>query len=512
MLRRLAAVLAFLSLLSQVQAEPADFIATEIAGQATAPKTPLEFITLLRDRGYQLDFHIVANRGWHNSSAGSFSSFVTVTGNGLALGDMTFGVFIEPNPQGILRLQNSWETSLLVEVIVKDQKHGLKNFWELIGEKSGARWYYRGNSFDIVADSAKIHLGEGAYFGDRLRCSGCHINGDLVMKERFPYNDWKPAGKALETGQHKLSATLSTENPESAAAFMISKASPPAHLDKAVRQSLTAYVKRLAEVSAQSDRQWLRSLLAPLEINLVCDSKPLGHRNFVEIPASFFLDPLLSGPQPPIRVPLKVYQQALARGGSSFAADETKGLVETQHPFLIPVRSLADELKIAHLVDSDKLDPALIKRFLSLDFTTPIFSPERLELMECVPLLWESSADLEAKVILPRAVSQQRLVDYLAKLRGRANRVDTVVNWLKLAHQRRLEIQAAQISSNKRGSILEGGLGPGGFRRIFPSYSGFKVEPGQWMLDPVSAKLVERPAKVFKKRLKFEAQALHQLR
>lgn len=501
----------FLGLLAPSLAEPLDLISKQVLGAPTPATTPLEFMKFLSQRGYKLDFHIVANRGWHNPRAGSYSSFATVTGPGVELGDFTFGVFLEPDEKGYLSLQNSWKTKLLVEVIIKDQDHGLKNFWELIGEESGARWHYRGNSFDIVADTARIHRGQAATFGDRLRCSGCHLNGDLVMKERFPYNDWKPAGADLKTGSYRLAEQGDMSSARAAASFMVKQAADPSHLDRAVRQSLSKYVERLAEISAEDDRQWMRAALAPMEINLVSDTAALGARSHIEIPAEFFLDPLLSGDRAPIRVPLSVYKTALARCGSSFAAEETKGLVETQHAFLVPTRSTADELRVKHLIASDKLSPALLRKFLSVDFTTPLFSPDRLELMQCLPLHWKDAAELERMVILPPPLSNAQLNEYLRKLSKGATDPKVVSEWLKLAHQRRLEIQAAQTSSNARGSILEGGLGPGGFRRIFPAYQNFQLVPGEWMLDPTTARLVRRPKKVPKKPLKFEAQALHQL-
>lgn len=510
MLRFLNLSLTLLFLSSLVlpgRADPRDLITELILTRSPQPTRPLEFLQLLESEGYTVEFHIVANRGWHNPATGSFSSFATVTGKGLEPGDMTFGVFIEPDDRQVLSLQNDWKTQLLVEVIVKDQIHGLKNFWELIGEKSNGRWYYRGSSFDIVADTRTIHRGESAIFGDRLRCSGCHVNGDLVMKERFPYNDWKGEDQALKTGPYSLSSTPSLSSPSGAAAYMVKRAKGPDHLDEAVTRSLEQYVRRLAQVSAEEDRQWLRSLLAPLEVNLLSDTAPLGERPQVEIPADFFLDPLLTGAQPPIKVPLDTYRKALALAGSSFAPDETPGLIESQHAFLVPVRSKADRLKVEQLLANGKLDRELMRRFLSVDYTTPLFSPQRLELMECVPMSWADSKELAMMVDLPPTVSQEKLMAYLQTLRSQASKVENVVDWLKLAHQRRLEIQAAQTSSNSRGAILEGGLGAGGFRRIFPTYQNFQVQPYQWRPNPQTGRLEPRPPVIPRKPKRFQIEA-----
>lgn len=321
-----------------VVAEPVDFIAQRVATAKPAVDTPSKFLSFLKQEGLDTRFHVVVNRGWHNTNAKSYSGFATVEGPDT---EMAFGVFIEADKDCRPALVNDWNTSLLIEVISKGRRTGLKNFWELIGEKSGARWHYRGNSLDVIADAAEIHLGRPAEFGQRMRCSGCHVGGDLVMKERFPYNDWKPEGEALPGFSGR------TGSPEvSAANWIFESARSPRHLDQAVEKSLRDYVKNLEQQSPETDRQWLRSLLAPLEMNLVSDQSRFGSSATVRIPTAFFIDPRLSGPQNDIEVPLAVYREALEQARSSFATDETPGLVETDHAFLFPVRSRFDELRV----------------------------------------------------------------------------------------------------------------------------------------------------------------------
>ena len=65
---------------------------------------------------------------------------------------------------------------------------------------------------------------------------------------------------------------------------MIQRAVSPQHLDRAIEASLEAYVKVLEEKSPETDRQWLRSLLAPLEMNLVSNSTPWGRRKTSPFP------------------------------------------------------------------------------------------------------------------------------------------------------------------------------------------------------------------------------------
>ena len=482
-MKQFGRILLLLALLAtSVAAEPLDFIGQQVVSAQPAVDTPRKFLAFLKQQGLDPRFHVVVNRGLHNTNAKSYSGFATVEGTDT---ELAFGVFIEADKDGRPALVNDWNTSLLIEVIVKDRRTGLKNFWELIGEKTGAKWHYRGNSLDVIADAAEIHLGRPAEFGQRLRCSGCHVGGDLVMKEQFPYNDWKPEGVALP-GMTEQNTNDGSDD-VSAANWIFENARSPRHLDEAVEQSLRDYVKTLEHPSPETDRQWLRSLLAPLEMNLMSDRIRFGDSEIIRIPASFFVDPHLSGPQGDVEIPLAVYNDALSLAQSSFAADETPGLIETDHAFLYPVRSRFDELRIDSLKARGKLNDETIQRLLSVDFTTPIFSPERLALMAKLPDRWETPDQLVTALELPEPVSQQQVDQYLATLRARATEPEAVLEWLRIADQRRHEIEAAQTSSNKRGAILEGGLGNEGFRRIFPAYAKFTTSPGRWVLDPVTA-------------------------
>lgn len=303
-----------------------------------------------------------------------------------------------------------------------------------------------------------------------------------------------------------------------------------------VRASLAEAVRVQvkSERNKENDRQKLRCVLAPLEMNLEADTVEfdarLQSKEAIEIPAKFFLDERISGPQAPIKVPVDVYSAALKDLGSSFAADETRGLIETDHAFLVPVRSYADERTIDFLLEENRIDESTLFALLYLDSTTPMYSKTRLQLMKFIPNSYSSAPSLKEKLYaeavescnsadksnsteeIPRtALTQlrdfwdlekmsdnpkqakehlQRKASKLLELcRSKAASVEHVKAWLQLAAQRRLEIQAAQTSQNPRGTILEGGLGPGGFRRIFPEYKNFKPEPNKFVLDQDTALL-----------------------
>lgn len=473
---------------------------------ARKPATPSEFLTALKETGRTVNTHMVANRGALNPAQGSFSVFGDIGPQ------LTFGIFVEPDENGHLTLQESFSVRLLIEVITTDRETGLHNFWELIGDGEGSGWHYRGNSLDVIADASEINMGpnDKPLFGARLRCSGCHTGGGLVMKERFPYNDWLN-DEPLDAGKWKSSPWV-----ERTAANSLSAS----HLDGLVKESLESYVRALEKRSPERAKQWVRSVLAPLEMNLVSDLAPYRSRletgSQVELPAAFFVDPRLSGPQEPVKVPVGIYAKALEELGSSFASDETPGLVETQYAFVVPTVSRFDMLRTQSLIERGLLDEELLADLLAIDFTTPLYSPRRLALMSLFSDNWSSVEELRShldRVLESRgtgdddtalfadhyrddrynlAYHRREAAEFLDRCRARACDLETVKDWIRLAAQRRQEIQTAQTSANPRGSILEGGLGPGGFRRIFASYRDVSPVPHKFYLDPESCRLKSR--------------------
>jgi hypothetical protein len=165
------------------------------------------------------------------------------------------------------------------------------------------------------------------------------------------------------------------------------------------------------------------------------------------------------------------------------------------------------------LLEQGKLDRGILSAILSVDWTTPIYSSGRLGLMQYVPSKYTDAQDLRAKLLeairaqpenerIPAANElldnltsekctpdffKQRALDLIALCQKNASSQKHVGSWLRLAAQRRAEIQAAQTSENPRGKILEGGLGPGGFRRIFPQYKNVEPKPHELVLNSRSA-------------------------
>jgi hypothetical protein len=283
-----------------------------------------------------------------------------------------------------------------------------------------------------------------------------------------------------------------------------------AQVKKGIDRLLTTRAQRGG--GGQNLQQQLRSLFTAMEINLVSDRVPLQERarknEAVELPQDFFVDSRLVEKSQPIPVKIALYKEALTKVGSQFAPDETPGLVETHHAFLVPARSYIDNQMINTLLKQGILDEELVADVLAVDFTTPVFSPARAFLIRYVPDTAQDVADLRNQLIAAlekappndraahellanltdstrtAAAHQQAATAYLAACARAADSLEAVVDWLKVASQRRLEIAKAESASHPEGGITEPG-----FRVIFPVY---RQQPkvGEFRLDPKTGRAV----------------------
>lgn len=467
--------------------------------------------------GGTLRTHIVANRGHDNPEAGSFSFFESYTGptpgGAVAEGELFLGFFSE-RAGDVLQVQ-SQPQGLMIELIAWDRSRKLFNFWELIGDGQRATWFYRGDSNDILADTAHIDMGEPVpVFGRRLRCSGCHTQGGPIMKELVaPHNDWWTSKNGLSLGSMKLVAGAGAADPRHLAAQLFLQATDAAHLAQLVAAGTDRLVSERAHArpAGFTLKHELRSLHHTVEMNLASDSRPFAERaagTQVELPAGFFVDERLAGTVAPIAVDASIYRTELARAGSVFADDEQPGLPETHHAFVVPVRARVDQSALDALVAQGLADEELIADVLAVDFTTPVYSEARASLQAYLPGTATSAADLRAQLIgnlraapashRPAQALLNNLTDpartaafhraeagkYLARVRSRASEPAAVADWLRIASQRRLEIAEAQTSKNPRGTILEPG-----FRVIFPTDK-LAAQAGALELDAATARAV----------------------
>ena len=430
--------------------------------------------------------------GFHNPDPGAFFFFEIVSNDGssppglrIARGDLLFGHFTATAGRRLV----SNKSGLTIELIAWDPDKQFFNFYELVD----GVWFYRGDSKDILDDVQVLHRdrkpSESA-FGGRLRCSGCHVNGGLLQKELvLPHNDWFLRNRQLPLGQLQPDPFVKDE---------VARVVDADELSKLVMAS----VQRLADspgyrkiLAVRSMQEQLRPLFCPMEVNIESDPSPVDDQKpSLHIPSAFFVDPRLATADVSIR--RQDYDAALRAMRSRLP--DTPGRADADHGWLTPVKAASDVAAIDSLVRQGVIDKEFVGDVLAVDFTNPIFSEARCDLLKSVPdnggsdfiprfqvALRASSAPAAAKLLenlsdrtRDAAFHQKQALAFLSACQQRAGDPTAVMEWYRLLGQRRAEVSASEISQNPRGHILED---PG--RVIFPSMQPVAVA-GRLTLTP----------------------------
>jgi hypothetical protein len=377
----------------------------------------------------------------------------------------------------------------MVELIAWDSRQQMFNFYELVGSPGGSTWFYRGNSADIWADTAKLHLdrrdGEPV-FGSKLRCSGCHVAGGPILKEfKSPFDSWWTAERPLPLGGRI---------PDPSTQQIIDRLKSPDSL----RDQIAIGMKKLMAgqpfkgKQASSPQVALRPLFCAEEIQLATSAISLEDAGTnIDIPLGFFLDDRFES-SAGVVTSKGLYLSALKSNRSLFP--ET-GRLDGDHAWNTPVKANSDAMAIAILEDNGTIDREFVLDVLAVDFTRPVLSPKRCALVKHLPENWsvdwqqkfqESLAVsqlAEAKELLQNLTLSERTLEF-HKLKAqdfkesckaqflKESAVSELVNFLG---QLREEISISEFSMNPRGQILEPG-----FRVIFPK---FTPTPKPWQVN-----------------------------
>lgn len=479
---------------NQIAFKTGDPISIVLNSTDNCPVNVLAFRKLLKTDGLQLEPSMVANRGFHNPTSGSFSLFEIVSGTlsktGLHIenGDFFFGHFITATTQHQLILdQTPAKNALMIEAFAWDPEKKVFQFYELRGDGKQGQWYYRGSSADIILDNNQLHRQTdpaNPAFGDRLRCSACHSAGGPIMKElAAPNNDWWEPVRKLDFGDNIPDATL----------LQILDTLVPANK---LSESVIAGIKKLENIPAPiSLQEQLRPLFCPVELNLMSDNLPNStDSKTVAIPGAFFIDPhfLTNTNNTSILISRVDYSEALSQAKSHFP--ETNG-IDADHAWLAPVKAYSDELAIDRLIDNKIIDEKFAYDVLNIDMTNPVTSSTRCNLLKFVPnennADWKmqfkfrlaQSSDPAARTLLQNMADKHKTPyyyqilggKYLAQCQRNLAAKNDVINAYHLLIQRRNDIKYNEISKNPRGQILEPG-----FRVIFPES---KLTKFNWSID-----------------------------
>lgn len=260
-----------------------------------------------------------------------------------------------------------------VEVIAFDKTAGVFNYYETNGEEIT----FFGNSMDML---------KGAQ-GNTRRCAACHNAGGLVMKELdTPWVHWE--GHMDTPGAAEL---------VDAHADLGSKATG-SEFEGVVKAGNRAWNE--ARVTAVREDSSLKELLRPLfctvEVNLdngADFASPVeggpGGSEMGRIPFDSLLDPQLKG-FGSISVEFDDYDAAIKANGQRVQG--IPNAIDTVFDYTFVERSHIDNDYVDKLEAAGIIDEEFVKDVLMVDFTRPIFSDERCDLLEFSPVL--ASADL----------------------------------------------------------------------------------------------------------------------
>lgn len=466
-----------------------DPLAKFLQPSASCPANIFELRSQLAAAGAKLKPALVANRGFHNPKNNprpvQMMLFEIVSGRldslGIEIkdGEFFFGHFVTTDGKDLKVGQG-----VFIELIAWDSTKEVFNFYELTDDGQGLSWFYRGDSMDIQRDVGFLHRKPdpgSPKFGDRLRCSGCHIAGGPIMKElAAPHNDWATKARPLPFGSSKPDAQFAAILKDLAGADDLA-ASVKAGLKKLEDSAKFRKAKKALSLQEQ-----LRPLFCPVELNLESDPAPLDDKAAqVNIPSAFFVNPLLAqGSVGSISIGRADYDAALAALRSSFP-EALPARPDADHGWLAPVKAFSDSLAIESLIKDGLIDREFAADVLAVDITNPLFSPARCGLLQLAPQKadpdWQAKFKASLKAAAPSNPAAKELSDnltnplrdarfhqtrtasFLDQCRQQLQTPQAVTDLLRLLVQRRTEVDASEISKIPQGKILEPG-----FRIIFP--------------------------------------------
>jgi hypothetical protein len=268
-----------------------------------------------------------------------------------------------------------------LQLIAWDKSVGAYNFYERRGEF----WFWAGNSFYALKEPSR---GKGPF--------DSHVNGALVMKElKFPWVHWHSMTASINEDVLAPNDELRNER------LWIEKLGGQEFEIKIAKPGVVKWNESRLEKNISQDnilkncKDFFRQILETTTINIVTtkeESKSITADLLVRIPETFFfnmdvlmgeldLEPNIS----PICFLGEHYLSSLDDfefhiGDSNF---RFKG--DTHFAFLVPEVSFEDVNLISLLLSKKIVSSKFIASLLMIDFSNPIYSSQRKELMKYFP-------------------------------------------------------------------------------------------------------------------------------
>jgi hypothetical protein len=264
------------------------------------------------------------------------------------------------------------------EVIAFDPEAGEFNYYEVNGRDA----VFFGSSSDFIA-------------GDGGRCKGCHTAGGLVMKElRNPWMHWEGNGVGTAGGK------LIDDNPDDLGTSKFSRGSSMESLTKAGNRKWNERkIQLLSDAEGKfSVKDMLRPLFCGEQVNLDTlstsqNSEPTTVPQGVFAHCKMFGANSCSsthfGESGGVKIAAGIYQAAIAAAGQKV---QGLGVDDTLFKGVFIEPSAEDIDYLDQLIAAGIIDDDFVTDVLAVDFTRPVFSTDRCELLEFAPE-WADLAD-----------------------------------------------------------------------------------------------------------------------
>lgn len=324
---------------------------------------------------------LVSERSQVLNQADSYRAVVTRTCNGRKEFELFMSVFgIAGNPS---KLPGNFE------VIGFDPTTGAYNFYA----REDGKWKFFGSSLSGIAKGYDCNVGvPGTCLlktRSESRCWQCHPGGGLVMKElNSPWVHWE--GDTTTPGAAELVDKFKTQ---------LGKKSNGISLESTVADGNRTWNKKRVEVMKEkgSMADLLRPLFCTVEVNVQSATSSTGSSPS-SLRADFFFDPAWSKfdsfsiDSADYKALLTSTGQTISDGAEALSKNgET--IRDTVFAFSYPERSGADNDYVSKLKDAGIVDDDFVKDALVIDFTRPIFSAARCDLLQFAPTLDATKRD-----------------------------------------------------------------------------------------------------------------------
>jgi hypothetical protein len=268
-----------------------------------------------------------------------------------------------------------------LQLIGWDNSEGAYNFYERRGEF----WFWAGNSFNALKEPTR---GKGPF--------DSHVNGALVMKElKFPWVHWHSMTASINDDVLAPNDELRNER------LWIDKLGGQEFEIKVAKPGVVKWNEsRLKRNISQNKilkncKDFFRQVIDTTTVNIVTskeESKSIKNDSLVRIPETFFFnkDVLMDelGLEPnitPISFLGEHYISSLIDfefhiGDSNFIFNG-----DTHFAFLVPETSFEDVNLISLLLSKKIVSKKFIASLLMIDFSNPIYSANRKELLKYFP-------------------------------------------------------------------------------------------------------------------------------